>query len=385
MTTEIAPGNYRNLPIDRIAWGPFDTAVEEAVTKAGARRVMVVSSNTLREKSDAIARLEKRLGDKLVEVFSRCKEHAPLPTVLDCVLSAREARPDVIVTLGGSTPIDTVKVVQLALAQGWATLEALTGAAGRTYPATTTGLRQIAVPTTLSGGEFTSIGGATDTATKSKVSFIAPNLCPETVILDPALTLCTPEWLWLSTAVRSIDHAVEGILNARGNPMIEAQALHALSMFFPELAKCKNDPKDLAARLACQQAVWLSTAGLGRVSMGASHGIGYILGTVGGVPHGHTSCVMLPAVLKWSEPATEVAQRRIARAMGQGTVSPSQQLRALLRSLDLPQRLPDVGIREDQLGEIAQRALRHPVVLANARPIKTEADVREILDLAWKG
>ena len=384
MTHEIPPGSYRNLPIDRIAWGPFDTLVEEAVTRAGARRVMVVSSNTLREKSDAIARLKARLGDKLVEVFSRTKEHAPLPTVLDCVLAAREARTDVIVTLGGSTPIDTVKVVQLALANDWTTLEALTGAAGRTYPATT-GLRQIAVPTTLSGGEFTSIGGATDTATKSKVSFIAPNLCPETVILDPALTVHTPEWLWLSTAVRSIDHAVEGILNARGNPMIMAQALHALSMFFQELVKSKNDPSDLAARLACQQAVWLSTAGLGRVSMGASHGIGYILGTVGGVPHGHTSCVMLPAVLAWSEPLTEVAQRKIARAMGDGHLSPGPQLRALLRTLDLPQRLPDVGIREDQLGEIAQRALRHPVVLANARPIKTEADVREILALAWRG
>ena len=385
MSDAITPGNYRNLPIDRVAWGAFDSIVESAVSKAGARRVMIVSSNTLREKTDAVARLERTLGAKHVATFSGIKEHAPLPDVLNCVLAAREAKPDVIVTLGGSTPIDTVKVVQLALANDWTTLEALTGSAGRTYPATTTGLRQIAVPTTLSGGEFTSIGGATDTATKSKVSFIAPNLCPELVVLDPALTVHTPEWLWLSTAVRSIDHAVEGMLNAHGNPMIEAQALHALSMFFRELPKSKRNPQDLAARLACQQAVWLSTAGLGRVSMGASHGIGYILGTVGGVPHGHTSCVMLPAVLAWSEPFTEVAQRRIGRAMGDPHLSPAPQLRALLRALDLPQRLPDVGIREDQLDEIAQRALRHPVVLANARPIKTEADVREILDLAWKG
>jgi alcohol dehydrogenase class IV len=384
MRTDITPGNYRNLPIDRIAWGPFDALVEEAVTKAGARRAMIVISGTLRQKTDTVARLEQKLGDRLVAVFSGIHEHAPLPDVLNCVLAAREARPDVIVTLGGSTPIDTVKVVQLALAHDWTTLETLTGAAGRTYPATT-GLRQIAVPTTLSGGEFTSIGGATDTATKSKVSFIAPNLCPETVILDPALTVHTPEWLWLSTAVRSIDHAVEGVLNARGNPMIEAQALHALSMFFRELAKSKSDPGDLAARLACQQAVWLSTAGLGRVSMGASHGIGYILGTVGGVPHGYTSCVMLPAVLEWSESATKEAQGKIARAMGHDRHSPAMQLRSLLRQLELPQRLPDVGIREDQLDEIAQRALRHPVVLANARPIKTDADVREILALAWKG
>ncbi len=384
MATEIVAGNYRNLPIERVAWGSFDVLVAEAVERAQAKRVMIVSSGTLRQKTDAIARLEQKLGDRLVSVFSGIKEHAPLPDVLECVLAARTARPDIIVTLGGSTPIDSVKIVQVALANDWMTLEALTAAAGKTYPETH-GLRQIAVPTTLSGGEFTSIGGGTDTATKSKVSFIAPNLCPQTVVLDPALTLHTPEWLWLSTAVRAIDHAVEGILNARGNPMIEALATQALSMFFANLPKTKREPDDLAARLACQQAVWLSSAGLGRVSMGASHGIGYILGTVGGVPHGLTSCVMLPAVLAWSEPLTEPAQRKIARAMGDPHLSPSPQLRALLRTLDLPQRLPDVGIRADQLDEIAQRALRHPVVLANARPIKTIDDVRAILDLAWKG
>jgi alcohol dehydrogenase class IV len=382
--TEIEPGSYRNLPIDRIAWGAFDVLVDEAVARAAARRVMIVASGTLRDKTDAIARLEQRLGDRVVRVFSGIREHAPLPDVLTCVLAAREARPDIIVTVGGSTPIDTVKIVQVALAQELFSLEALTAAAGRSFPETS-GLRQIAVPTTLSGGEFTSIGGGTDTATKSKVSFIAPNLCPQTVVLDPALTLHTPEWLWFSTAVRAIDHAVEGMLNARGNPMIEAQAQQALAMFFTCLPRSKREPKDLAARLACQQAVWLSSAGLGRVSMGASHGIGYILGTVGGVPHGHTSCVMLPAVLAWNEPATREAQARIARAMGDADRMPAAQLRSLLRALDLPQKLADVGIRKDQLDEIAARALRHPVVLANARPIRTNEDIGAILDLAWNG
>ena len=384
MTDAIIQGGYRNIPQDRIAWGPFDAMVADAVDKAGLQRVMIVCSNTLREKTNAIARLEAKLGGKAVATFSRGKEHAPLETVLDCILTAREAKPDVIVTVGGSSPIDTVKIVQLALAQNLVTLEALKAAVGKPFPATT-GLRQIAVPTTLSGGEFTSFGGATDTQTKSKVGFNAPNLCPEVVILDPTLTVHTPEWLWLSTAVRAIDHAVEGVLNGRGNPMIEAQALHALTMFFAELPKTKRDPNELAARLACQQAVWLSTAGLGRVSMGASHGIGYILGTVGGVPHGYTSCVMLPAVLEWNESATKDAQAKIARAMGSGRHSPSRQLRGLLKELDLPQNLTAVGIREDQLGEIAERALRHPVVRANARPIKTADDVREILALAWKG
>lgn len=213
--------------------------------------------------------------------------------------------------------------------------------------------------------------------------FFGSNLCGQTVILDPLLTCHTPEWLWLSTAIRAVDHAVEGILNPDSNPMIVGQALHALSLFFQNLRRTKKVPEDLAARLACQQAVWLSTAGLGRVSMGASHGIGYILGTVGGVPHGHTSCVMLPTILTWNAPATKEKQVMMARAMGQPGVSPATQLSQLLGDLDLPQSLQDVGIEKGQLGEIAKLAAQHPVVRANPRPITSVAETTEILDLAW--
>jgi alcohol dehydrogenase class IV len=382
VSDQVPSGSYSNVPVERVAWGtPFEALVEEAVNKAGAKRVMVVASNTLRTKTDAVARLEKKLGDRVVSIFSRGKEHTPLSTVLDCATDARDAKPDIFVTVGGSTPIDMVKIVAVALAHDLTTRETLRGAIGKMFPDPVP-LRQIAVPTTLSGGEFTSFGGGTDEDTQAKVMFAAPNLCAQTVILDPALTTHTPDWLWFSTAVRAIDHAVEGTLSPRTNPMIVAQALRALEMFFTHLPRSKRNPNNLEARLACQQATWLSTAGLGRVSMGASHGIGYILGTVAHVPHGYTSCVTLPNVLEWSAPATEAAQALIARAMGDAKRSPASQLRELLSTLELPQTLGDVGVRDDQIDKIAQIAVKHPVVLANARPIRSVEDTRAILELA---
>lgn len=129
-------------------------------------------------------------------------------------------------------------------------------------------------------------------------------------------------------------------------------------------------------------ATWLAASGLGRVPMGASHGIGYVLGTVCGVPHGYTSCVMLPAVLRWNAACIGPAQADIAEALGASGSSAADAVAALLDNLGLPRRLDDVGVDASQIPLIAERALHNPVVRANPRPITTVADVMEILSFA---
>src|SRR5690606_11955526 len=79
-------------------------------------------------------------------------------------------------------------------------------------------VRQIAVPTTLSAGEFNPLAGCTDPRRKVKEAYVHPLLVPRAVVLDPAATVHTPDWLWLSTGVRAVDHAVEGLCSARPNP-----------------------------------------------------------------------------------------------------------------------------------------------------------------------
>ena len=169
-------------------------------------------------------------------------------------------------------------------------------------------VRQIIAPTTLSGGEYSSAAGGTDTARKLKDMYQAPDMCGRVIILDPALAVHTPEWLWLSTAIRALDHAVEGYCSPQTNALVQGKALQAMKLFAASLPATKRDPNDLDARQGSQMAVWLAASSLGRVPMGASHGIGYLLGTLHGVPHGYTSCVMLPAVLRWNAPVLGSAE-----------------------------------------------------------------------------
>src|SRR5690606_8583984 len=91
-------------------------------------------------------------------------------------------------------------------------------------------VRQITVPTTLSGGEFSAISGVTDERIKVKEMFRHPRVMPRAVMLDPAITVHTPAWLWLSTGIRAVDHCVEGICSGLANGYADAQALHGLSL-----------------------------------------------------------------------------------------------------------------------------------------------------------
>ena len=101
---------------------------------------------------------------------------------------------------------------------------------GAPPPMTAPTVRQISVPTTIAGGEFSANAGVTNTATKVKESVRHPLAIPRAVILDPAITLHTPDWLFLSTGIRAVDHCVEGLCSNEAHPYADAQALKGLSM-----------------------------------------------------------------------------------------------------------------------------------------------------------
>lgn len=361
----------------------------------GLERALVVVSSSLRSATDDLRALRQRLGARLAGVSDSVGAHTPRPDVLALVNLAREVNADVLVSIGGGSVIDACKTVQLALDQGVTTADELVAhaqaadgsrgpkAGSVSHAAAEYPLRQIAIPTTLSGAEFSNNAGVLNPQLSAKEGYRAPGLCPQVVIYDPALSLHTPKWLWLSTAIRSLDHAVEGLCSADCHPYLQAHFLHALRLFSESLPAVATREQDLSARSLNQQAVWLACCGLGTVGHGASHGIGYILGSYCGVPHGYTSCVMLPAVLAWNAPVLGELDREIATAMGQPQQSASAAVAGLVHALDLPADLQSVGVTREQLPEIARRASQHPVVRRNPRPLESPEQVGEILQLAW--
>jgi maleylacetate reductase len=378
--------------MDEVVFGkPAAEAVAEQAQRLGATRVFLMVSHSLNRNTDEIDKVRRALGNRCAGSFDRMAPHTPRASVIEATKAARAARADLIVTIGGGAITDGAKAVQMCLANDISSgdaidrLRSVKGADGSFGPAPMNPpeIRQISVPTTLSGGEFSALAGVTDERTKVKELLRHPRIIPSAVILDPAVTVHTPEWLWLSTGIRAVDHCVEGVCSNEANAYADAQALKGLALLSTGLPRIKADPNDLAARLDCQMGTWLSMGPLASgVPMGASHGIGYVLGAEFDIPHGHTSCIMLPAVMRWNKPANAQRQALVAAAMSQAGSDAGDVLDTFIAALGMPRSLGAVKIGRDRFQRIADQAMATPWVPRNPRRIDGPAQIREILELA---
>jgi maleylacetate reductase len=377
---------------ERIVLGtPCEEAVAAEARRSGARRVFIVSTGSLaRMERGPLQRIERALGTAHAGTYAGIRSHSPLEDVVAGANAARAAGADLIVAVGGGSVIDAGKAMLLCLWLGLDTPEAMqpySSGFARTYceavalPAEP--VRLVSVSTTLSGAELTDNAGLSQPGI-GKQSFRHRLFAPRSIVLDPAATLDTPEGLLLSTGMRAVDHAVESYCSPRAGLATEALSLHGLRLLHRSLSAIKADPAGLAARLEAQIGMWQATAPLAAgVPTGASHGIGYALGASFGVPHGQTSCVMLPAVLRWNAAVNAERQRALSEAMGAPDRPASELVRELVAGLGLPAALREVGIERSDIDELARRALDYHPLKANPRPISGVADVKEILELAW--
>ena len=378
--------------MDEVSFGqPAAKAVSDVVSRLGAERVFLMVSGTMNRSTDEIAKVKSALGNKCVGVFDSMPTHTPRSAVIAATDMARDAQADLMITMGGGSITDGAKAVQLCLANDICdpdaidSLRTIIGPDGTPVPPAINPptVRQISIPTTLSGGEFSGISGVTDERTKVKELIRHADIIPQAVILDPAVTVHTPEWLWLSTGIRAVDHCVEGICSLEAHSYGDAQALQGLSLLASGLPRVKADPSDLQARLDCQMGTWLSMGPLASgVPMGASHGIGYVLGAVFDIPHGHTSCIMLPAVMRWNKSANEDRQKLISVAMGRPGEDAAVVLDEFIGGLGMPRGLSAVDVGPEHYERIAEQSMGTPWIPRNPRPIPTPAQVKEILEIA---
>jgi maleylacetate reductase len=161
-------------------------------------------------------------------------------------------------------------------------------------------------------------------------------------------------------------------------------ALHGLRILSESLPALKSDPGNLDLRLQCQLGMWLAIQGVAAgVHVGASHGIGRMLGGALGVPHGRTSCVLLPSVLRWNSDVNAGQQAELSVALGKPDKRLGDVVEDLVRALGEPCRLRDVGVRDDQLAELAHKAFASGFVAHNPKAIRDASDVLAILKMAY--
>jgi maleylacetate reductase len=386
-------GIHRYPPMDRVIYGiPLAEALAEEVKRLDAGAVYVMASGTLNRATDVVDTVRQVLGNRLAGVCAKIGSHTPRADVVAAANEARAARADLILTVGGGSVTDAAKMVGLCLGNDVTApeqldrLRAIITSDGRTErpQLKAPSVRSVDVPTTLSAGEFTAMAGCTDTVRQVKESYAHPLMMPQAVILDPAVTIHTPEWLFLSTGIRAVDHAVEDICSINPTPFSDGMSLQALRLLAAGLPAVKADPGDLDSRLSCQLGAWMSIMGSQNgVAKGASHGIGHVLGGTAHVPHGYTSCIMLPHVLRFNETVNAERQKWVSEALGRPNATAGDAVAALIAGLGLPATLRDVGVKREQLDAIAAGSMHDRWVHTNPRKIDGPSAVRALLDAAW--
>ena len=258
----------------------------------------------------------------------------------------------------------------------------------------------IFVPTTLSAGEYHSHAGCLDREAGVKKQFSYPGMVPRWIICDAELVSHTPEWVWLSTGIRAVDHACESLCSTiPHSEEYDNYSVSGLKLLLPGLLEVKQSPS-LDAYTKCQEGAWNAIkpviAKPVPVQLGASHAIGHKLGGLYKVDHGVTSCVMLPAVMEWNLDVNKDRQDRIVEVFhitgiveklkGQqvvyGKETAGNLLRGYIKLLGMPGSLSEVGVGKEKWNRLAVETMKDPWTHTNPRKVNSTDDLMEIFELA---
>ena len=396
----ILQGYFNPTVPTRIVFGneKIDSLRDE-VKKLGGKRVLVLSGRTVAEKTDSVRRINEGLGDLSAGVYSGLIQRAPLSTAIEAANMAVANGVDTLVGVGGSTISDAARMIAVLMAEGITTVDQLRQLGEDQDMVLEPNLDrkslplQVSIPTTLSAGEFNMGGGnVLDDQAGHKIRVRHPRLYSDLIMLDPVMTEGTPDWLWLSTGVKALDHCIERLYSTGNQPAIDAPVLAAAEMLFTYLPKSRESDGDPEARLQCLVAAWMSMMGAPNFSMGLSHAIGHIIGVHYSVGHGYTSCVTQPYVMEFNRPVSAAKQALLARSAGLDTrgMSDEAAAEAAARAVDdfimgmgMPHRLRELEIPEEDLPKIAELVLTDGGTRSNPIYITSAEQVMGVLTAAF--
>jgi 4-hydroxybutyrate dehydrogenase len=341
---------------------------------AGGKRILIVTDSGV-IKAGLLDPIKKSLEETKIahEIFDRVEPNPSDRTVMEGARLFKATGCDCILGVGGGSPLDASKAIQVMVSHPGEIYEyfGVAGAAKITRPRP----YLIGIPTTSGTGSEVSRGAIitnTKTNTKSVLRTGPSNLA----IIDPRITLSMPPFLTASTGMDALSHHIEACVSNQYQPICTALALEGIRLVAKSLKRAVQEGNDLDARL--DMAVASTTGALAfQKGLGAVHSLAHQLSTEAGIHHGLANAILLPHVMRYNLPQAREELALIAQALGEKTDSLSideaaeQACRAVARlssEIGLPSSLRNVGVREDQISRMAEKAMEdwcHPF---NPRP-----------------
>ena len=310
-----------------------------------------------------------------------------------------DVQPDVLVAVGGGSPIDAAKCANLVFTHGGRPLDYAQGgprAAAATVPAIAGFLLPlIAVPTTAgTASEVTSVSVIVDTERGRKVSISGPRLVPDVSVLDAEMTVSLPPHLTAYTGMDACTHLVEAYVSSVGFAPADGVALAGLGLIGRALPAAVAHPDDLEAREQMLLIAMMGGIAFNHNRLGLVHAMAHQLSTVCGLHHGLANALLLPWVMEFNLPAAPEKFAQVARALGRGERRPHRPKPKVRRAspscapsaddIGIPRSLAEAGVSADAIPAMVELALADSALRRNPRPV-TAADVEQLYRAAFAG
>lgn len=349
------------FPKTEIVFGP---GLLERLHDFRGQRVGIVT-DAFMASSGALDRVRSYLDGCEVEVFAEAVPESPLDTVSAGARLFETFRPDIVVGLGGGSPIDAAKAILAIL---------------REMDRSRT-IKLVAIPTTSgTGSEVTAFSVVSDPARGRKFPLISNELVPDVALLDPEFVRSAPASVTADTGMDVITHAIEAVVSTGASHFSDACAEKALELAFAYLPRAFDDGDDMEARDAMHQASCLAGIAFTNAGLGINHGLAHALGATLHLVHGRTNALLMPAVIAWNaeHPATARRYARIARHIGLDVPSTRAGVGSLVREIEklnahlrIPASLRAMGADLEEFSrkraDIAAAALADACTASNPR------------------
>ncbi|MCX5914908.1 MAG: iron-containing alcohol dehydrogenase [Deltaproteobacteria bacterium] len=361
---------------------------EEAKALGGSRALIVTDPGIV---SAGYAKLvEETLQAAKIEadVFDRVVPEPPARCVEEGAKRIREGRYDVVIGLGGGSPLDIAKGAAI-MATNPGTIVDYAGI----DQVPKAGLPKILIPTTAGTGSETSRSLVViDERDNTKKSIASSYGIADVAILDPMLTLSMPPQVTANTGMDALVHAIESYVSATTTPFAEILAFEAISLIAHNLPLAYSKGSNLIARYNMLLAASLAGLAFASSRLGIVHGLAYVIDTEYHLPHGRANAIMLPHVMDFNKTGNLAKFGKIAEAMGEKVEGLSvyeaagksvEAVKNLLEAVQIPFRLSQYGIPRDHLPKLVEGGLKQArLFVPNPRDV-TQEDLRWIYEKAF--
>ncbi len=311
------------------------------------------------------------------EIYSNIKPNPRTEEVMEGARVYNNKNCDVIVALGGGSPIDCAKGIGIVTSNE-EHINEFEGVDKVVMPSPPL----ICIPTTAgSSADVSQFAIISDKARKVKMAIISKKLVPDVALIDPVTTTTLDPYMTVCTAFDILSHAMEAYVSNASSPITDLHSIEAINLFSSNVLPCINDLDNIQFRSNLMLASLHAGLAFSNASLGLVHAMAHSLGGLKDLPHGECNALLLEHVVDFNFSSEPERYLKIAKNLGLKDLNDKYGLINGIKHLKIEtgvdRTLKEIGVEEEDIPQLAQRAINDPCIVTNPVMPK-KSDVEEI-------